>query len=220
MNFSFETVKNVVKPGNALTPGIHDCIFKGVSANTINSKNGQTYNVMTLTVDIAGYGEFTHKFFEPTSNERTESQFGPNPSQVEVLMACIRVIMEALDPTYGPKIDSGELQFSAPTFAKLIAAVKKVTDQYIGKETKIKLVPQNNGFVDLPAFPVRITKSGKLGINYFLGEELTLTSNEVRAIENAKNARPTNMADRTTKNDLLDDMKADLENDDDDDLPF
>lgn len=219
MNFSFDLVKGAADAPKVLSAGIHNCTFKGLSGNTIKGKDGREFEVMSLNLDIEGYGEFTHNFFAPTSNERSESMYGPNPSSLENFLIATRIVLEALDPSYGEKIDSGELSFSAPTFAKMVAALKKVTDQFIGKETKIKLVPQNNGYAAIPGFPARITKAGTLGIaNRFMGDTITLSDKEVRAIEAAKNAKPTNMAKKET-NDLLDGMKADIE-DDVDDLPF
>lgn len=146
--------------------------------------------------------------------------YGENPSQLEHFMIAVRVILDALDPGIGERIDNGEITF-AGTFDKMVAAVKKLTTPYIDKEIQIKLVPQNNGFASLPGFPASISKSGALRIgNKFMGQNLVLSDAEKRKIDAVNNAKPTNMAAKS--NDTLAAMGSDLEDDDDDldDLPF
>lgn len=220
MNFDFSMTKGAKEAGKMLSAGIHNATFKGISGDTINGKDGKSYKVMSLLLDIDDYGEFKHNFFEPTSKDRTTSMFGENPSQLEHFMIAVRIILDALDPGIGERIDNGEIKF-AGTFAQMVAAVKKLTTPYIDKEVQVKLLPQNNGFAAIPGFPARISKSGALGIaNKFLGENLVLSDAEKRKIDAVKNATPTVMSDKT-QDDTLASMEDDLDSDDDlGDLPF
>lgn len=220
MNFDFSMTKGAKEVGKTLSAGIHNATFKGITKETVTGKDGSTYNTMCLALDIDGYGDWKHNFFEPTSAERTTSMYGENPSQLEHFMIAVRVILDALDPGIGERIDSGEITF-AGTFDKMVAAVKKLTTPYIDKEVQIKLVPQNNGFASLPGFPASISKSGALRIgNKFMGQNLVLSDAEKRKIDAVNNAKPTNMA-AATSSDKLAAMGNDLEDDDDlDDLPF
>ena len=93
----------------------------------------------------------------------------------------------------------------------------------VGKaKVQIKLIPQSNGFVSMPSFPARITRNGDLGIaTRIIGQNLVLTPNELKRIEAAKNATPTNMASQADTSKTLDAMSENLGIDDsDNDLPF
>lgn len=57
MNFNFGATKGAVEAGKRLTAGIHNAKFMGVEKNTIDSRSGESYDVMTLKLDIEGYGE-------------------------------------------------------------------------------------------------------------------------------------------------------------------
>lgn len=194
--------------GNFLSAGIHKAKFNGLSLNSITSqKDGRIYNTMTLALDVEGHGEFTHNFFEPTSNERNASQFGDNPSQVEHFMVSLRQIFDALDPKIGESIDNDNVIIKDANgnnkkvntadldFDKLVKLSKILTDPYIGTEVEIKLIPQSNGFNAIPGFPAKINRAGALGIaTRFIGHNLTLSQSEQKRIESAQNNRPTNMA--------------------------
>ena len=93
----------------------------------------------------------------------------------------------------------------------------------VGKvRVQVKLIPQNNGFVAMPSFPARITRNGDLGIaTRIIGQNLVLTSSELKRIEAAKNATPTNMASQVDTDTTLDAMAENLDIDSSkDDLPF
>ena len=175
---------------------------------------------MSLKLDIDGYGEFTHNFFEPKSAERTESQFGLNPSPVEHFMIALRQIFDAVNPKIGEAIDNGTAKIGGD-FDTIVKLAAKYTASAIGTEVEVKLVPQNTGFNDLPGFPARINKVGALGIaTRFIGHNLTLSQSEQRKIEAAQNSRPTNMA--TQSDSTLDGLSDALgiSDDKDSDLPF
>ena len=93
----------------------------------------------------------------------------------------------------------------------------------VGKaRVQIKLIPQSNGFVSMPSFPARITRNGDLGIaTRIIGQNLVLTPNELKKIEAAKNAAPTNMASQADTSTTLNAMSENLGIDNNsDDLPF
>lgn len=93
----------------------------------------------------------------------------------------------------------------------------------VGKvRVQVKLIPQSNGFVSMPSFPARITRNGDLGIaTRIIGQNLVLTPSELKRIEAAKNAAPTNMASQADTSATLNAMSENLGIDDSsDDLPF
>ena len=218
--------------GNFLSAGIHKAKFNGLSLGSITSqKDGSVYQTMTLSLDVEGHGEFTHNFFEPTSKERTQSQFGENPSQVETFMVSLRQIFDALDSKIGDMIDNDNVVIKDQNgndkkvntadldFTKLVKLSKILTDPYIGTEVEIKLVPQSNGFNSIPGFPAKINRAGALGIaTRFIGHNLTLSQSEQRRIDAAQNNRPTNMA--SNSNATLEGVADALNIDSAADLPF
>lgn len=221
MNFDMAQTAGAVESKGGLTPGIHKATFKGIKKDTITTQSGDVINVMTLFLDIEGYGEFKNNFLEPKSNERKESQWGLNASQLDHFMIAMRQIIDAVNPEIGKKIDSKEIKLG-DTFAQLVNSVAKELESFIGAEVEVKLIP-NNGYNQIPSFPAKINKNGTLGIaTRFIGKDLVLTTREQKLINDAKNAKPTNMS-APAKNELLSGM-ADLLEDDskdsDDDLPF
>lgn len=180
---------------------------------------------MTLTLDIEGHGEFTHNFFEPTSDERTQGTYGLQPSQKDHFMVALRQIFDALDSKIGEMIDNKNVTVNGKavdmskisTFEQLVKLSKALTDPYIGTEVEVKLIPQNNGFNAIPGFPARINRAGALGIaTRFIGHGLTISQYEQKRIDAAANSRPTNMANDATLNGVADALGVS----DDSDLPF
>ena len=229
--FDLTTTAGVKEAGKALSAGIHNAKFNGVKFNTITSQNnGNTYNTMQLILDIENYGEFTHNFFEPTSGERTESQFGPNPSPAEHFMVAVREILDALDLSLGKAIDTDTVEVKGKhvniknlDFKQLVKLIEILTTPYIGTEVEIKLIPGSNGFNQIPGFPARISKTGALGISTrFIGHDLVLNQSEQKKVDAAANARPTNMRQAETGNveGLAEALGIEEDKDDESDLPF
>lgn len=70
--FDLTATTGVKESGKYLQPGIHNAKFVGIELNDlVSQKNSQNYKTMKLTLDIDGFGEFNHNFFEPTSDKRT-----------------------------------------------------------------------------------------------------------------------------------------------------
>lgn len=217
MNFNLNATTGAKEAGAVLSSGIHAAKFMGIVKDEVNASNGNVYSVMSMKLDVDGYGEYVHNFFEPTSKDRTSSQFGENPSQVEHFLIAVRQILDALDPKIGEGIDNGEVSISG-TFTQIVNQIKTLTSPYIGKSVVIKLLPNNKGYAAIPGFPARVAKNGALGIGtkFIAAENLVLSDREKARIDAVKNATPTNMATKDAS-DLLDSMKDD---DDFDDLPF
>ena len=217
MNFSFSQTKGATEGGKFLGAGIHKAKFNGIDYDTINTKNGET-NVMVLKLDIDGYGPFSHNFFEPQSAERQEMQWGPSASQVDHFLIAIRQILDTLNPQLVKDLDEGKVTLEG-SFAKIVKTIKKLTDEFIGDEVEVKLLPQNNGFNSIPAFVAGISKNGNLTIRTrFIGHDLTLNDRELKTIEAAKEAKPTDMKVKDTS--VADKLREDLGEDEDNDLPF
>ena len=226
--FDLSSTTGLKDTSNFLSAGIHTAKFNGLTLGSVTSQaKGQTYNTMTLTLDIDGYGEFTNNFFEPTSDERVEGNYGLQPSQKDHFMVALRQIFDALDPAIGEMIDNKAVVVNGKnvdmskisTFEQLVKLSKALTDPYIGKSVEVKLIPGNNGFNQIPGFPARINRAGLLGISTrFIGHDLVLSQSEQKKIAAAANSRPTNMA---TSNSTLDGIGEALGvNDNSDDLPF
>ena len=222
MKFDFGSAFAAKESGKMLTAGIKDATFQGIELSTISSqKSGDTFKVMALKLDIEDYGEYTQNFFEPKSDERPVMQWGPTASPLDHFLITAREILEAVNPEIVEEINQGKVTFSG-TFNQIVNKIKELTEPFIGTKVQIKLIPQNNGFVSMPGFPARITRNGELGISTrIIGHNLTLTAQENKRIEDAKNARPTNMANKVNVSDLLSDVKEDISStDSSDDLPF
>lgn len=226
--FDLSATTGAKESGNFLQPGIYKAKFISVELSDIHSQNtGQDYKTMKLTLDIDGYGEFTHNFFEPTSTERTASQFGPNPSSAEHFLIAVRQIIDALDPKLGEDVDNDNIVINGKhvkkdglSFDQLVKLIGALTAPYNGTEVEIKLVPQSNGFSSIPGFPAKINRAGALGIaTRFIGHGLVMNQSEQKRIDAAKNAQPTNMAQTTTGS--TDGLAKALGMDDEDkDFPF
>lgn len=228
MKFSISSVANVAESSSKfLDSGIHKCTFQGVTKELVKDQ----YPAMALNLDIDGYGAYSQNFFAPneqTGSQRTTSMYGENPSQEEQFMILVLEILEACDASFKEKINNGTLKLDAPSFDGVIKLLQKITAPYIGTEMEVKLVPQGSkNYNNIPGFPARVNRAGGLTIaNRVIGPvgSLTLSAAELKKIEAAKNAKPTNMANvagtTTGKSgdELIDGISVDVPAVDD--LPF
>ena len=215
MNFNFGAQKVVVSAGR-LTAGIKDVTFMGVCFETKTSqKDGNSFKTLALKLDVDGYGPYTQNFFEPQSDERQTMQWGVSASMLDHFLIIVREILEAVDPQIIKDIDSGTKTLTG-NFKQICDTIKQWTDPMIGNvKFQAKFIPQNNGYVSLPTFVARITKSGDLGIaTRIVGKDLTLTPKEQQKVEAANSAKPTTMPNKAA-DDLLNSASEEL-----DDLPF
>lgn len=223
MNFNLSDAVSAKEGGKTLTAGIKDATFMGVMFEKKTSqKTGETYNVMTLKLNIDEYGEYSQSFFEPQSAERQEMQWGLSASQLDHFKIIMTEILEAINPQIVKDIQDGTKTLSG-NFKQVVDAISNYTKDMIGTtRVQVKLIPQSNGFVSMPQYVARITKSGELGISTrIIGKELSLTPAEVKKIEAAKTAAPTNMSTVSTTKSTVDSMLDDFTTEDkEDDLPF
>lgn len=208
-----------VVSSNFLHAGIHNVVFKGLNKS-------DNFNAMEFHFEaVDGSGVHNERIFEPRSSERTQSQFGTNPSEAEQFMCKIKQIIDALDPELARKIeDDKDNKFTAANFDAFIVLLKKYLDKKVGVETQIKLVPTTGSYVGFPGFIARLSKDDVLYMTTkVIGTDLVLTAKEKAAIDAAANAKPTDMRRR---NDELDDLRNEFAEpasnveDDDSDLPF
>lgn len=228
MNFNLGSIAGASEAPKMLAAGIHNATFQGVKRVT-KEFGGKEKDVMEVTFDVADYGLWTNTFFAPESSERSEGQYGPNPSQLDHFLVAIKQILEALNPEFGKEWDAGRPPIEGNTFISLVGSIKKITEPYIGKSVQIKVIPNNKGYAQMPQYPARIATSREgtvIGVKYattiIAAKDLTLLPKEVTKIEAAKNAKPTNMS-APAKNDLLSgmsDLLDEEDKDDDSDLPF
>lgn len=204
--------------GNYLKAGIHEVVFKGIEPV-------EGSEAMILKFETPD-GSMVHneRIFAPRNTERSDSQYGQNPSELEQFLSKCKCIIKALDPDLFAKIEKDGDKFSAPDFDGFVKLLKKYLDKKVDTTTKIKLVPTNGQYVGFPGFPARISKDGNLYIsNNFIGDNLVLTAAESRKIDEAANAKPTDMSKTHDNDDLMgiaDDYKDVADDDDPDGLPF
>lgn len=212
-----------VVSNNFLRAGIHNVIFKGID------KAEGTGNAIELRFEaVDGSGIHNERIFEPRSEERTQSQYGTNPSEAEQFMCKIKQVIDALDPELAHNIENNGDKFAAPNFDAFVTLLKKYLDKKVGTPTQIKLIPTTGNFVGFPGFIARLSKDNALYMTTkVIGNDLVLTAKEKTAIDNAANAKPTDMRQKSNElDDLREEFKVneveDTSNiaDENDDLPF
>lgn len=207
-----------VVSGNFLRAGIHDVFFKGID-------KADGFNAIELRFEaVDGSGIHNERIFEPRSEERTQSQYGTNPSEAEQFMCKIKQVIDALDPELAHKIETEGDKFTAANFDAFIVLLKKYLDKKVGVQTQIKLVPTTGNFVGFPGFIARLSKDNAIYMTTkVIGEDLVLTAKEKTAIDTAASAKPTDM--RQQRGSELEDLRGEFgESKDvageDSDLPF
>ena len=221
MKLDFTKAVEAKESGRFLSPGIKNATFQGVEFSIVTGKDGQNYQTMLLKLDVDGYGLYTQNFFEPKTDERKDNAWGgKNASPADDFLILVRELLQALDADIFEKLNNGTITIKGKgklngTFKELVLAMIELTAPYIDTDVEVKFLPQNTGFAAIPTFIAKITRNNELAIRtWVIGHDLTLDDREKKQIEAAANARPTNMAN----NNLVQDMKDDLEGDDD--MPF
>ena len=212
-----------VVSNNFLRAGIHNVIFKG-----IDKADGANSAIELRFEAVDGSGIHNERIFEPRSEERTQSQYGTNPSEAEQFMCKIKQVIDALDPELAHNIENNSDKFAAPNFDAFITLLKKYLDKKVGTQTQIKLVPTTGNFVGFPGYIARLNKDNAIYMTTkVIGNDLVLTAKEKAAIENAANAKPTDMRQKGSElDDLREEFKIEDEQnagnvaDEGDDLPF
>lgn len=215
--FNLGGVKDAkVVSSNFLKAGIHNVIFKGINKS-------EKFNALELQFEaVDGSGVHIERIFEPRSEERTQSQYGTNPSEAEQFMCKIKQVIDALDSDLAHKIETDGDKFTAASFDAFIILLKKYLDKKVNTQVQIKLVPTTGNFVGFPGYIARINKDGNVYMTTkVIGTNLVLTAKEKSTIDNAATAKPTNMREGISDElvDLREDFKEDVVSEDDD-LPF
>lgn len=201
--FNIGGVKDArVLSNNFLRAGIHNVIFKGID-------KADRFSAIELRFEaVDGSGVHNERIFEPRSEERTQSQYGTNPSEAEQFMCKIKQVIDALDPELARKIETESDKFADSNFDAFIVLLKKYLDKKVGTQTQIKLIPTSGNFVGFPGYIARLNKDGGIYMTTkVIGNDLVLTAKEKTAIDAAANAKPTDMRQR---NDELDDLRQDF----------
>ena len=190
-------------PGNE----IHEVTFDGASTEDIQGKKDptQVYKVLKLRFSNEK-GQFEHTIFEPRPEdfERGENKTTrngevstfPTPSNVESMMLLLKHVIDAVLPSVGKKIDEGEVTLGGKNWEQLRTNVVTVLEKGKGATTKIKLLSDNKGNPRFPGFFTGLNQEGKAYIrNNFVGNTIGFTSYEKTRIDNAANAKPTDMSE-------------------------
>lgn len=190
-------------PGNE----IYEVTFDGASIEDIQGKKdpSQVYKVLKLRFSNEK-GQFEHTIFEPRPEdfERGENKTTrngevstfPTPSNVESMMLLLKHVIDAVLPSVGKKIDEGEVTLGGKNWEQLRTNVVTVLEKGKGATTKIKLLSDNKGNARFPGFFTGLNQEGKAYIrNNFVGNTIGFTSYEKTRIDNAANAKPTDMSE-------------------------
>ena len=74
------------------------------------------------------------------------------------------------------------------------------TKEFIGKETKIKLIKNNKGNAEFPGFFASYSREGKLYMNTnFIGDKIFFTTKELNRIKAQETAKPTEISSEIDK---------------------
>lgn len=185
---------------------IHDVEFKG--ADKEDFKNGE-FKVIVCKFENE-HGQFRHTIFEPRPEDykRTASQYGENPSRVEIILDSFKQLTAAVNPTfYKETIESGK-GIKANTWENLRDLFVTATKPGIGTKLQIKLDKNGKGEAQFPGFPLAIGKEANVyRTTTYIGEGLGFTPKEVKRINAYVQATPTNMKKQAT-NDGLGDLES------------
>lgn len=220
MGGGIQTASISTSVSNYLKAGIHEVVFKGIEP----VEGADAFIIKFETPD--GLMIHNERMFAPRSTERPENNGIPSPSEIENFLVKCKLLIKALDPELFEKIEKDGSKFAAPDFDGFVKLLKKYLDKKVDTVTHIKLLPTKGTFVGFPYSVARINKEGVLYINNnFIGDDLTLTAYETKRIEDAANAKPTDMSKRSSSVDI-DSIKDEFpdvdtaDEDDDDGLPF
>ena len=179
---------------------INEVVFKGVELKTGTTKEGSEWKAMQFKF-AGNNGIFEHMFFCPKEGGdqrptgETNGRKWEMPSQIEQLAFAIAHVVGTLAPANYEKLKKVSLNLPAD-FDKLVDTVKKALSPAVNKATNIKLIGDNRGYAAVPNF-ININKdSGDAYIsNNWLGENLAFSAWEIKKMEAAKNAKPTEVKD-------------------------
>lgn len=173
--FSFDATAGVGgNGGNQFLKGneIHEVIFLGATYKTQPKKDGSgEWEIFEIKFQNDN-GTFTHGMFGPdkTDKQKFKEYFERKcpwgteylPSQAEVLQVTIKHLIDAVAPEVGKLINKKDPEtldkLNTKDFKSLIEAVSEITAEAVrdGKETKIKLVKDKNGYACFPKNAIKL----------------------------------------------------------------
>lgn len=179
---------------------INEVVLKGVELKTGTTKDGNTWKAMQIKF-AGNNGIFEPMFFCPKEggdqrpSGETNGRKWEMPSQMEQLAFAIAHVVGVLAPANYEKLKKVSLNLPAD-FEKLVETVKKALSSAVNKSTNIKLIADNRGYAAIPNF-ININKeSGEAYIsNNWIGENLAFSAYEIKKMEAAKTAKPSEIKD-------------------------
>ena len=177
--------------GNA----IYTVKFDGCEYREFTSQAGADFKELDIKFSNED-GQYTKTFFEPKDSDFQDTQgvYGPNPSNVKQMMLALKHLIDAINPELGKKIDKGEEKIAKNTWKAICEFMVENTKEFIGKETKIKLIKNNKGNAEFPGFFASYSREGKLYMNTnFIGDKIFFTTKELNRIKAQETAKPTEM---------------------------
>lgn len=200
MQFSLKNIKGTSNTQPKLVGNeIHNVVFKGVTYSEFKGKKdeSQTYRVMKLRFEGEnGYFEettFAPKEGDDKRNSNTVNGVErENPSNLEKLHFLMAHVGEQLAPKKYEKFH--DMVFDLPNdFEKMVKSFAEVTKEAVNKTTKLKLLKNKKGEAILPFF-VGLSKEGEAFIsNNFLGDKVFFSDYELKKMDEASVAKPTEM---------------------------
>lgn len=195
MNFNFGNTPAQARISNRLAANaIYTVKWEGATAEELESKDGNKYAVLKLKFTNED-GEFTDTVFEPKEGDEIQkpNNYGyNNPSRVDELMFKLHHLIAAVNPKASEQLSKKKVEIS--TWNDLRNYVVKHTTASAGATIQIKLVSDNKGNAQFPAFVLGFSKSGDLyPRTNFIGDKLAFTAKEQEKINAAATAKPSNM---------------------------
>lgn len=194
-NFSNKTLPTASGKSQLEANAIHTVTFTGCEAKDIE-KDGSVYKTIKIRFDNSE-GYFEDTIFEPKGQdfERSKSDLGyEQPSNVEMLMAKIKHLIDGVNPDLGKKIDSGETSFNANSWDDMRTLIIRSTNKGKGVETSVKLLSNKDGYPVFPRYIVGISREGNTYLKTkFIGSNLKFTAKEEELMAAKKEAKPTDM---------------------------
>lgn len=221
MDFSFNNTAGASQNTNkTLEFGeIHKVAFQG--CEIIDGQWGPVFEIKFKSPE----GELTHKIFEPKKDglinawERKTGETNGKPwtlpAPVETYQLLLKHLLDEIAPDFAKRIDNGE-KMEFRTWNELCKIVIKETSPFIGKETQIKVMPNNKGFselgvgymIDRNTDKAKIVDNG-IGKNLkFSPYDLTKINKAKENIKNAKDFKATKVSNLSNDN-FLEDKKSD-----------
>lgn len=204
-------IDNTVVTENDKTPKlkaneIHKVSLVEVKKDELKSKDNTTYKIIYLKFANEEGAIYEHKFFEPLSNEdKSNGQFGEQPSDRTQFRYTVQHLIEAINPTLFEEIRAGK-KFQIKNWEDMRTFVVNNLTPGLNNSLALKLIADNKGYPTMPKYPVGLSKEG----NFYMKSRfvasaevhetkpILFTDKEKKTIETqnkANMAKPSNMKD-------------------------